>query len=220
MIACPNCGELSKDDIFIFNEGLRKQNFDHSPILPTCKKCAAEVVITNRCNGGNIIVLNGTCGSGKSTVAEILAKRNFLAIDGDCVIQVVKHKRNGAKVDFQEQAVFEEIAHEIDILSMFGGNLVLSHVIMPEDLDRYIEIFNARNLKYWLFLLKPSYEVAVERCSTRTCHGNPSITPEYWIKHFYDALVFDNRVEVVDNTNMSPEQTTNFILESCCLCEQ
>ena len=78
MIVCPNCGELAKEQIHIFNSKLRKQNFAHTPILPTCKFCGAEVEITHRCNGGNIIVLNGTCGSGKSTIAELMQKGGFL----------------------------------------------------------------------------------------------------------------------------------------------
>ena len=45
------------------------------PILPTCSHCGEEVETTHRCNGGTIIVLNGTCGSGKSTIAEILAEK-------------------------------------------------------------------------------------------------------------------------------------------------
>jgi len=210
MITCPNCGELSKDDIWIYNQTLRKQRFDHTPVLPTCKKCTVEVEISCRCRGGNIIVLNGTCGSGKSTVAEVLAKRGFLAIDGDCVLQVAKHKSQQAQVHFQSQDVFDEIAKEIDILSIFGGNFVLAHVLMPEDMEKYIEIFKARNLNYHFFLLKPSYQTAVARCNTRPCHT--SITPEYWIKHFYDALVFDSTVDIVDNTNQTAEQTADCIL--------
>jgi cytidylate kinase len=208
MITCPNCGELSKTDITIYNESLRKQNFSMLPVLPACVRCGAEVETTHKCNGGNIIVLNGTCGSGKSTIAEILAEKGFLVIDGDCVIQVVKHKKKTTQVDFNEMA--DEIAIEIDILSMFGDGFVLSTVILPEDLDKYINIFQSRNLKYRLFLLKPEYHTAVERCQTRTCHT--SVTPEYWIKYFYDMLNFDDSVIVVDNNNLTPEESAAHVL--------
>ena len=105
----------------------------------------------------------------------------------------------------------DEIASEIDILSMFGNNLVLSTVILPEDLDKYIGIFQSRNLKYRLFLFKPDYQTAVERCQSRTCHA--SVTPEYWIKYFYEMLNFDDRVIVVNNTNLSPEETAAHVLQ-------
>ena len=208
LITRPNCGELTKRDITVYSEILRKQDFDMSPVLPTCAYCGEEVEITHRCDGGNVIVLNGTCGSGKSTIAEILLRKGFLAIDGDCVIQVVKHKKRTAQWDFNEIAA--EIANEIDILSMFGDDFVLATVILPEDLDNYIEIFQSRNLEYQLFLLKPDYRTAVQRCQSRTCHA--SVTPEYWIRHFYEKLSFDDRVIVVDNTSLTPEETAACIL--------
>ena len=209
MIICPNCGELTKDDIQIYNKNLRKQSFSISPVLPSCKRCGMEVTIAHKCAGGNVIALNGTCGSGKSTIAEILTDKGFLAIDGDCVIQAVRHKTGRKQYEWSE--LIDEIACEIDVLSMFGENIVISHVILPEDLDRYIEMFKIRNLKYKFFLLKPDYQTAVKRCQTRTCHT--SITPEYWIKHFYDLLEFDDCVTVVDNTNMKPEETAEYILD-------
>ena len=209
MINCQNCGDLNKDDIKIYNETLRKQNISISPILPVCKRCGSEVSVLNKCGGGNIIVLNGTSGSGKSTISEMLTDQGYLAIDGDCVIQTVRHK-TGRK-QYEWSGLIDEIAYEIDVLSMFGQNIVLSHVILPDDLEKYIGIFEDRNLKYKFFLLKPEYQTAVARCQSRTCHT--SVTPEYWIKHFYDLLDFDDRVTVVDNTNMSAEETAEYILE-------
>lgn len=94
---------------------------------------------------------------------------------------------------------------------MLGENIVLSHVILPEDLDKYIAIFESCNMKYAFYLLKPEYETAVERCQSRTCHT--SITPEYWIKHFYELLKFEKGVTVVNNTNMSAEETADYILK-------
>ena len=211
MITCPKCGERAKSDISVYSEVLRKQDFDMSPVLPTCIHCGEEVEITHRCDGENVIVLNGTSGSGKSTIAEILLRKGFLAIDGDCVIQVVKHKKGTTQVDFNEIAA--EVANEIDILSMFGDDFILSTVILPEDLDKYIEIFQSRNLKARLFLLRPEYETAVVRCQSRTCHA--SVTPEYWIRHFYEKLNFDDRVNVVDNTHMTPEETAAYVLNKC-----
>ncbi|MHB1454958.1 MAG: AAA family ATPase [Saccharofermentanales bacterium] len=208
MITCPNCGNLAKNDISIYSESLRVQNIAISPVLPVCIRCDQEVQIEHTCSGGNIIVLNGTSGSGKSTVAEILAEQGFLAIDGDCVIQTVRHKNNRKQYEWEE--LIAEIAHEIDILSMFSPNMVISHIVLPEDMDRYIEIFERRNLKYQFFLLRPEYQTAVERCQSRTCHA--SVTPEYWIKHFYEMLNFDDNTIVVDNTNMTPEETAAYIL--------
>ena len=211
MITYPNCGKLKITEIKIYNENLRKQNLEIFPVFPTCKVCAAELNIKHKCSGGNIIVLNGTCGSGKSTIAEILAKKGFLAIDGDCVIQTVKHKKNISQVGFNNMA--EEIAYEIDILSLIGKNFVLAGIITPEDIEKYKKIFTSRALNHKFFLLKPKYETTLNRCQTRTCHT--SITPEYWIKHFYELLNFGEEVMVVDNTNMTADKTAEHIYRLC-----
>jgi len=210
MITCPNCGELERAEITVYSERLRKQDFSMLPVLPACRHCGREVATTHRCSGGTIIVLNGTCGSGKSNVAELLAGKGFLVIDGDCVIQSVKHKKGTKQVDFNEMA--DEIASEIDILSLFGNNFVLSTVILPEDLDKYLGIFRSRHLNYRLFLFRPEYQTAVERCQSRTCHA--SVTPEYWIKHFYEMLKFDDSVVVVNNTGLTPEETAACVLQN------
>jgi len=209
MITCPNCGEITKEDVKLYDESLKKQNIGISPVYPTCKLCGAEVAISHTCNGGNIIVLNGTCGSGKTTVAELLADKGFLAIDGDCAIQTLRHKKDTKQYEWNE--LIEEIACEIDILSLFSENTVLSHVVLPEDLEKFIEMFKARKLQYKFILLKPEYQTAVERCGARTCHE--TVTPEQWIKHFYDVLVFDDRFDIVDNTNMTPQETAEYILK-------
>lgn len=209
MIICPNCGEIAKENVRIYDDSLKKQNIGILPVNPTCRLCGAQVVISHTAKENNIIVLNGTCGSGKTTVAEWFADKGWLAIDGDCAIQSLRHKTGQKKYEWNELIV--EIAHEIDILSSFGKNIVLSHVVLPEDFEKYIKMFRTRNLKYKFVLLKPEYQTAVKRCQTRTCHEN--ITPEQWIKHFYDLLVFDEGFEILDNTNMTAEETAEYILK-------
>jgi gluconate kinase len=210
IINCPNCGEITKDSVKVYNESLRKQNIRISPILPTCKVCGSDVAVSHTCNGGNIIVLNGTCGSGKTTIAELLAEKGWFPIDGDCAIQSLRYKKGTKQYEWNE--LIDEIACEIDILSLFCKNIVLSHIVLPEDIDKYVEIFESRNIKYKFILLKPDYHTAVERCQTRICHT--SITPEKWIRHFYDILVFDDgRFDIIDNSVMTAQETTETILD-------
>ncbi len=211
MIICPNCGELTKEQIHVFNKNIRKQDFGLLPVLPTCRFCNAEVEISHICSEGNIIILNGTCGSGKSTIAEQMIKKGFRAIDGDCAIQAMKHKQKLKTVDFRE--IIDEIAYDIDVLSLYSRQLVLAAIIVPEDLDKYITMLKSRNLKYKFVLLKPDYQTVLERCRNRTCHKN--VTPEYWIRYFYDLLDFDNRMDILDNTGMTTEETVDHILKLC-----
>lgn len=208
MIECPKCGKISKKDVRIYDERLRKQRIDISPINPVCKLCGSEVYITDKADGGNILIINGTCGSGKTSIAEYFAKIGWLPIDGDCAIQSLRHK-TGTK-EYQWNELLEEVIHEIDLMSVFTNHIVLSHIILPEDYSKYIKAFETRNMQYKFILLKPEYSSAVERCQTRICHSN--VTPEKWIRHFYDILVPDNRIEVIDNTHMTVNETADSIL--------
>jgi adenylate kinase family enzyme len=208
MITCPNCSVISKNDVKLFDKKLKKQNISIAPINPTCKFCGSEVTVNHTCDGGNIIVLNGTSGSGKTTIAELISDNGFLAIDGDCAIQTLRHKKHTKKYDWNE--LIDEIICEIDILSLFSENIILSHVFLPTDLEKYIKNFRARKLKYKNILLKPEYQIAVQRCEARLCHE--TVTPEKWIKHFYDVLVFDDTFSIIDNTNMTPQETMQHIL--------
>jgi len=133
-----------------------------------------------------------------------LQDNGYLAIDGDCAIQSLRHKRGTKQYEWNE--LIDEIAREIELLTYFNSNIVLSHVVLPEDVEKYTQIFALYGLQYKFILLKPDYQAAVERCQSRTVHD--SVTPEKWIRHFYDLLVFDEHVaDLVDNTNKSIEET-------------
>ena len=205
-ITCPIDGLIPLHSVTIYNESLRKQTFSISPILPVCNICESEVEIKGNTQGITLILLNGTCGSGKSTTAEELLKSHgFLAIDGDCVLQVVRHKLGLKHVDFDSNEVFEEICKQIDILSAIGNKIVITHIVMPNDLQKYKNLFLSKGINFRVILLKPRYEIAVERTKTRTCFG--SITPEEWVYYFYDKLAFaDDEIEVIDNSELSVEQ--------------
>lgn len=216
-ILCPVCGEIDKGDITLYDTELRRLNLDISPIHPTCNHCKSTVSINKKCCGGEIIVLNGTCGSGKSTIAiELMKHYGYCTIDGDCVNQSVKHKIENQDPDFKSKVQFNsdetlaEIASEIDYTSLYSKKLVLSQVILPQDIDRYIKIFTERKLEYYFFLLRPTYEEAVARCQNRTCHK--TITPESYVRHYYDKLVFDKGVTVIDNTKLTVDETIQTIL--------
>ena len=201
---CRNCGELPGNDVRIYNDALRKQNIRISPVMPTCVRCGAEVEITHRCTSGKIVILNGTCGSGKTSVAEFFQDKGYLAIDGDCAIQTLRHKKKTKQYAWQE--LIDEIALEIDILTCLNPHIVLSHVVLPEDMESYRRILASRGLQYKFVLLKPDYQAAVARCQSRKSHD--SITPENWIRHFYDLLVFDaGQVDVLDNTGQTIAET-------------
>ena len=212
---CPVCGDLEPSDVAICLEKLRKQDFAMSPIVPTCKHCASEIETVHSPEGAELLILNGTCGSGKSTIAEELMQHHgFAAIDGDCVLQAAKYKRNGEKIAYNADEAINEIAQEITVLAAFGDRIILSHIILPEDWPRYAALFTQLKLRFRHILLKPDIETAIARCSLRTCHK--SVTPEYWIRYFHDRLLYEDKsdVNVIDNTDLSVAETIGKILET------
>jgi len=212
-IICPVCGELDKSSVEIYNLNLRKQNFALSPILPTCKQCSSEIEIKNPPEGARLIILNGTCGSGKSTIAkEIMKRYGYAVIDGDCMLQVLRYKLGVKKVDYNSDDALDEIGREIDILAALGYMIVLSHIFLPDDWCRYEAIFSKRKLKYRHFLVKPNIDTVISRCNTRTCHKN--VTPEYWIRYFHERLLFSENtdISIIDNTDLSIDETVMRIM--------
>ncbi|MBP7402794.1 MAG: hypothetical protein KBA30_09275 [Clostridia bacterium] len=212
VLTCPECGPLGREDVSVRCERLRRQNLQILPVFPTCRSCGSEVAVRHACTGGSLIVLNGTCGSGKSSVAEELAARHgYLAMDGDGVLQSARNRPGNETVSLDSPVVLEEIGREIDLLSLYGDRFVLSHVILPEDADRYRTLFASRNLRCVWILLRPDIETALARCRTRTCHRHP--TPEHWTRLFHDRLAPDAGWHVLDNGSATLQDTTDEILE-------
>ncbi|WP_160692310.1 AAA family ATPase [Clostridium sp. C2-6-12] len=220
---CPKCGHLHNENVKIYNENLRKQSFNISPILPTCLICGSEITLNSSSICGDeceVIVLTGTCGSGKSSSAEILMeKHGFGVIDGDCVMQVVKHKLGVNKIQYNEPPMYREIENQIDILLALKKDIVISNIVTTQDIQIYRKIFKQRALNYKIFLLQPQYAIAIARTKARSCHK--SITPEEWVKYFYDELSKFNSqsnedVIVFDNSDYSVEKSVHKILEEYC----
>jgi len=198
------------DSITIYSESLRKQTFDISPILPICNACGSEAEVVGCTQGVKVLLLNGTCGSGKSSTAEEFVKSHgFLAIDMDCVMQVVQHKL-GIRPSNNAPEMVAEAAKEIDILAAVGDKIVVCAAVEPKDIQKFKDVFESKGMDYRIILLKPRYEVAVKRTQTRTCFG--SVTPEEWVRHFYDRLEFGD-IEPFDNSDLTIEQSAVAILQ-------
>lgn len=211
-IRCPACGLLDLSLVQVYQESLRRQTFRLLPVLPTCRQCGQAVAVTfARQEGLRALLLNGTCGSGKSSVAEALMElHGFAAIDGDCAMQVVRHKQGVRKV--HEEALFAEILLEARLFMSLGQDVVIAHVVMPADLPRYREALAALGYRVTVVMLRPSLETALARCQTRTCHT--SVTPPYWVQHFHEALRTDGAaagVHVHDNAGETVRETADAV---------
>jgi Shikimate kinase len=215
--SCPICGPISEEIIKLYDENMKYHNFTVYPLYPTCLSCGSEIIfdtVQPNSKSKSIIVLTGTCGSGKTSTAQALMHRyGFYLIDGDCVINLLKNKF-GIKNNGIEE--FKEISKEIDILLSLDKNIVLSHVILQSDIRKYQELFVSRHLKYKFFVLHPSCSISISRTKTRTCFKG--VIDEKWVKYFYDELnaftqhETDN-VIVFDNSSYSVEESADKIVQ-------
>ena len=217
---CPKCGEITK--YILHNDSVEQhKRTSIKPILPTCMVCGAEISICHS-PGHNpdtmLIVLTGTCASGKSTTAEVLiARHGFYGIDGNCVSDVIRHKYGITRFAFNGIEMLREIEHEIDILLSLKQNIVLSHIITPGDLPAYREMFRSRGLNYIVFVLQPRYPMAVMRSRERNVFQ--TITSEEWVKHFHDAMddfMPEDDVVILDNSEFDAEICVEKILQLYC----
>ena len=164
-----------------------------------------------------MMILTGTCASGKTTTAEVLMSRyGFVALDSDCVRRVIEHKTGLAKVEYNGPEMFEEILNTIDILLTLQKDIALSHVILPNELDQYHDMFEERELPYMMFVLQPNHETAVARSQTRTCW--PNITPEKWVRYFHDEFSQSSEqlretVVMYDNSHLTAEESADEIVQ-------
>lgn len=202
-----------------YHAGLKKPGFTLCPVVPTCRVCGAETAYLADDaprTGRRAIVLTGTCASGKSTIAGVLlARYGFGVIDGDCAMDAIRHKRGLARFAYNGPEMLDEVAQEVDILLALGYDVVISHVVVADDLDVYREMLKTRGVDYRIVLLWPDIGTALMRSKTRTCFG--SVTPEEWVRHFHDQLTAlveqkQDDVMVLDNTVYTAAETADRIV--------
>ena len=217
--SCPHCGSIAPEQVTVCNARLRSEQLPIPPILPTCTACGAELACNVHATVNpeiRVIVITGTCASGKKTIAQLLARRHgFRIIDGNIVRDVVRHKLGIRNAQFNGDEMVAEITREIDILAALHQDIVLSHVIIPDDLPRYRSVFRQRQLRYRIVLLQPDCAVAVARSRERICFTG--VTDEYWIRHFHEQLSVLEQQEqpdviVYDNGGESAEESAEKIL--------
>ncbi|MDD3972164.1 MAG: hypothetical protein PHC31_09660 [Clostridia bacterium] len=218
--SCPQCGFIPEEKMVLYNKSFKFQNFTTYPILPTCLTCGSEIIFHSRQaynTDKRIIVLTGTCGSGKTSTGEMLmSKYGFYLIDGDCVTYLIKNKLGIKKIELNGVEELQEISNEIDILLSLNKDIVLSQVIPPNDIQKYQKLFESKNLKYKIFVLHPSCSTSILRTQTRTCFNG--VIDEKYVKYFYDELDIlrqhkNDNIIIFDNSNYSVEESADKIIQ-------
>jgi len=118
---------------------------------------------------GEIMILTGTPGSGKTTVAKTLSHYSGSAKVHLHTDDFWHYIKNGAIPPYMEEAhkqntvVMEAIANVAEIYAK-GGYFVIVDGIIGE---WFLEVFNKINLPIHYIMLKPDLDAAIQRCKQR-----------------------------------------------------
>ena len=155
-----------------------------------------------------IIFINGSINAGKSTVAKLLVQDlpNAALLE----IDVLREMINWMPID---QAVPINLENAISIIRNFssrGIDVVVPYPISQKNHDYIMDQLKDMSTKIFIFTLAPKLETVLINRGTRELDD--------WersrIQHHYTIAVHNPLFgEIIDNTDQSPEETKNYILD-------
>ncbi len=165
------------------------------------------------------LVVTGTCGSGKTTVSTLLAKRyGWIRVSEDDIWRECFGKNRGSfgseehrrKRQQVHAAVFAACRAAIEA----GQSIVIDatvHENPPEAYDEYRGFFDAHGIAWKLRVLHPKLEIAVARDASRST-GRLGADRVASLRAKFTESVFDADC-FVDSSDETPEQTVRRLLE-------
>ena len=122
-----------------------------------------------------VLILTGTCGSGKSTVAELIALRpGWSRVSEDEIWPRYFGKNRGVFGTREHRAkralVHDEVLARVQAALRMGERVVLDatvHEAPPEALEEYRRRFDEAGILWRLYVLHPRLEVAIARDAAR-----------------------------------------------------
>ena len=168
----------------------------------------------------HLLILTGTCGSGKTTVSKLLsAKAGWRRISEDDLWKQCYGKNRGV-FGSDEHRIKRQQIHSVvftEILSKSKENLFFVidatvHESPPEAYYEYSEFFETHNIKWRLCVLHPKLEIAIKRDSQRIeWVAGPERVEKLWKK--FTGKVFPKEY-FIDNSDETPEQTMKRITQN------
>ncbi len=167
-----------------------------------------------------VLLLTGTCGSGKSTVAQCLAERHGWArVSEDEVWRAHFHRRRGEPGTEEHRRrrgiVRAEVMGRVRAAAGAGRDVVVDatvHEATPDSLGDYAERLEREQLRWSIRVLHPRLEVAVARDAERPDWSAGAAGVEsLWRKFTGERLGPDAFLDTSDET---PEQSAGRVLAS------
>lgn len=213
VFACPACGPLAADQFDLYQPGMF--NAQSKRFGPWCRACGARALPLPGPFPARapLLLLSGSCASGKSTISFLLSERHgFAQIDGDWVLQLAKEEY-GKGVDYT--SIDPPMLACAAALSALGMPSVIAQIVLPARMPYYERYCAERGIPFRAAVLLPREDVLLARNRERVCW--PKTTPEQWVLKFQRDLYaapasFARWYD--DNSCETPEQTATRLAAS------
>jgi predicted kinase len=165
-----------------------------------------------------VLLLTGTCGSGKTTIATLLAEQaGWTHINEDNIWHNCFGKNRGQFLS-DEHRLKRQRVHNIVLEQLLwslhsGRDVVIDatvHESPPEAYEEYQRMFEAHEIEWSIRVLHPRLEVAMARDARRTCWSVGEKGVKELREKFNKGMV--NAEWYVDNSDETAEETLSRLL--------
>ena len=166
-----------------------------------------------------VLLLSGTCASGKSTIAQLLAdEHGWTRLSEDDVWRRRFHENRGVFGSEghrqKRRPVREELVRALCV-AVEKADVVVDgtvHEADPSSIDEYEGLFGTAGVRWQLRVLHPWLDVAAQRDATRRgWTAGPACVEALWTK--FSGALFDPRA-FIDTSGDEPTETARRVLDS------
>ena len=163
-----------------------------------------------------VLLVTGTCGSGKSTVSALLEKRGWNRVSEDDIWPALFGKDRGpfgsAEHRAKRRRVHDVVFERVSASLANGQRVVIDatvHEAPPEAYEEYRTFFEERRIVWELRILHPTLEVAVKRDARRG--GSLGADRVARLHAKFSGSTFP-APWFLDTSNQTPEETVDALL--------
>ncbi|MFA7244540.1 MAG: zeta toxin family protein [Patescibacteria group bacterium] len=157
-----------------------------------------------------LIVISGSINSGKSTIAEILAKE----LPNTASIEIDKLRSFVPFIPLSDELIKLNLKNAADVANNFlktGLNTIINYPLSKENYDFLVSNIDIDKKDIHAFTLNPKLDIAANNRGAREL--------DEWeakrVKHHYDIGINNPgfKTTIIDNSSQAPEETAKIILK-------